>query len=63
MSHLHRMRAANLAIAADPDTCHTCKPTIVRADEFVELEELAPSTSSRKRAPAKKSKASKRAKR
>lgn len=28
MSHLHRQLAAQQAIAADKDTCHTCKPTM-----------------------------------
>jgi hypothetical protein len=64
MSHLHRMRAANLAIAGDQDTTHTCRPTIVAADGCGHLEETAPPppSSPKKRAP-KKAKASKRAKR
>lgn len=61
MSHLHRMRAANLAIASDKETSHPCQPTVVAADGCGHLEETAP-PSSQKRAP-KKAKASKRAKR
>jgi len=28
MSHLHRQLAAQNAIAADKETCHTCKPVL-----------------------------------
>jgi hypothetical protein len=31
MSHLHRQLAAQAAIAADKDTCHTCTPVLPKA--------------------------------
>lgn len=53
MSHLHRMRAAQQAIAADEETCHTCKPTLPAnpADSEPATDR---SSAAKKRAPAKK---------
>jgi hypothetical protein len=68
MSHLHRLRAAQLAIAADAETTHPCTPTVTPA-EAVELAtsssaKLAPaaagSTARGKRAARKKATRSKR---